>query len=66
MVCRTTVGRAHHAVRDHTWQDSRPGKSVTKDRAMDSWLRPPEAMVGSTAYPSSEIGLVQILGGKRE
>jgi len=43
---------------------TRAGKSVTKDRAVDSWLRPPEAM-SSVAYPGSEIGLVQILGGKR-
>ena len=42
---------------------TRSGKSVTTDRAM-GWMRPPESMT-STAYPGSEIGLVQILGGKR-
>ena len=43
---------------------SRVGKSVTKDRAIMSWVRPAEAVLVK-AYPGSEIGLVQILGGKK-
>jgi len=43
---------------------TRVGKSVTKDRALESWAPPSESQV-VTAYPGSEIGLIQILGGKK-
>jgi hypothetical protein len=43
---------------------TRAGKSVTKDRAVDSWTPPTEA-IKKDGYPGSEIGLIQMLGGKK-
>jgi len=40
------------------------GKSVTMDRAQESW-EPPTGLQVIRKYPGSEIGLIQLLGGKK-
>jgi hypothetical protein len=44
--------------------DTRSGKSVTKDRVLNSWAAPPETKVVK-GYPGSEQGLILLLDGKK-